>query len=408
MDKILKAKFYLKPTTHEGCLYQGQYKGEKILFLRHVDDFAVAAEKETTAINLIKEIDSHMTIDIKDLGLLNRYNGVDITQSKYYVKISNKHYIDKLLNEQGWLLNDNKTSNQSIPITNETTFHQCVENAIPPTNEKDIQQLQLEMGFNYYQAIGELIFLMITCRPDISYPLIKLSQYSNKPAEEHYQCVKQLFQYVKATKTDGIYFWRKKPRHDLPDLPLPTTSTQNYQTDPTTKCDDPSIIHGAVDSDWAGDSNHRKSVPGIIIKYAGGTIYFKTKFQNTIAMSSTEAEFTAACNAAKAILYIRSILDEINIQQDEATTFFIDKNGALLMANAQQPTQRTRHMDIKHFVLLDWVERDLVIMKRINTADNYADSMTKSLGRQLHYPHTDYILGKTIPPYAVSQPHTSV
>ena len=70
-------------------------------------------------------------------------------------------------------------------------------------------------------------------------------------------------------------------------------------------------------------------------------------------MSFTEAEFTAACDAAKAILYIRSILSVISIPQDEATTIFIDNNGALLMANAQQPTRCTRHMDIKHFALTD-------------------------------------------------------
>ena len=57
-------------------------------------------------------------------------------------------------------------------------------------------------------------------------------------------------------------------------------------------------------------------------------------------MSSTEAELTAACDARKAILYIQSILGEINIPQDEATTIFIDNNGALLMENAQQPTRR--------------------------------------------------------------------
>ena len=56
-------------------------------------------------------------------------------------------------------------------------------------------------------------------------------------------------------------------------------------------------------------------------------------------MSSTETEFTAACDAGKAILYIRSILDDINIPQEEATTLFIDNNGALLTANAQQPTR---------------------------------------------------------------------
>ena len=287
-----------------------------------------------------------------------------------------------------------------------------MEKAVPPITTKDINQLQSNMGFNYRQAIGELIFLMVTCRPDISYPLIKLSQYSNKPAQEHYEAVKHIFKYIKATKLDGIYFWRKNSRNDLPDLPLPITHKQSYSVDPDSQCDDPHLIHAAVDSDWAGDSNHRKSVSGIIIKYAGGTVYYKTKFQQTIAMSSTEAEFTAACEAGKAILYIRSILQEIKIPQNEATTLFIDNNGALLMANAQQPTRRTRHMDIKHFALLDWVERDLLVLKRINTTDNYSDSMTKSLGRQLHYRHTDYILGKVIPTYAAAyslqQPHTTV
>ena len=128
------------------------------------------------------------------------------------------------------------------------------------------------MGFNYCQAIGELIFLTVTCRPDISYPLIKLSQYSSNPASEHYEAVKQIFRYVKVTKSDGIYFWRKTSHDDLPDLPLPTVQQQTHIVDPDTQCDDAHIIHGPVDSDWAGDSNHRKSVTGIIIKYAGGTI----------------------------------------------------------------------------------------------------------------------------------------
>ena len=124
----------------------------------------------------------------------------------------------------------------------------------------------------------------------------------------------------------------------IPEQPLPSIVSQTHKVDPNSQCDKPDIVHAASDSDWGGDSNHRKSVSGIIIKYAGGTIYYKTKFQDTIAMSSTKTEFVAACEAGKAILYIRSILEEINIPQNEATTLFIDNNGALLMANAQQPT----------------------------------------------------------------------
>ena len=122
-----------------------------------------------------------------------------------------------------------------------------------------------------------------------------------------------------------------------------------------------------MDSDWAGDTKHRRSVTGYIIELAGGTIYYKSKFQECIATSSCEAEFTAACEAGKSICYIRSILEEIGLNQKDATILFIDNQGALLMADAQRPTRRTRHIDIKHFKIQEWVERDLISMKRIHT-----------------------------------------
>ena len=174
-----------------------------------------------------------------------------------------------------------------------------------------------------------------------------------------------------------------------PVEPLPSATDSQYLVDNSTQCDNPDIIHSNVDSDWARDSTHRWSISRILIKFCGSTIYYKTKFQDTIALSSTEAEFTAACDARKAILYVCSILNKIGIPQNEATTLFIDNNGALLMGNVQQPTRRTRHMDIKHFSLLDWIERELIIMKHINTSDNSADVLTKSLGRQLYYRHND-------------------
>jgi hypothetical protein len=128
-------------------------------------------------------------------------------------------------------------------------------------------------------------------------------------------------------------------------------------------------------------------VTGIILQIAGGTIFYKTKFQDTIAMSLTEAEFTAAAKAGKYILYVRSILDQLGLPQNIATTLYEDNQGALLMANQQQPTKCTRHMDIKHFVLQDWVEHDLIRLKRIDTSDNYADVMAKATSWTLFYRH---------------------
>jgi hypothetical protein len=74
-----------------------------------------------------------------------------------------------------------------------------------------------------------------------------------------------------------------------------------------------------------------------------------------------------------------------------------DNRGALFMANAQQTSQRTRHIDIKTFALIDWVEQDLMTLMSILTADNCSDSMTKALAKTLFYRHNDTTMGRRIP-----------
>jgi hypothetical protein len=49
------------------------------------------------------------------------------------------------------------------------------------------------------------------------------------------------------------------------------------------------------------------------------------------------------------------------------------------MANAQKPTPRTRHIDIKYLALCDWVELDLILLERIDTSINLVDHLTKTL-----------------------------
>ena len=92
-------------------------------------------------------------------------------------------------------------------------------------------------------------------------------------------------------------------------------------------------------------------------------------------------------------------MEEIGLRQEAATILYEDNQGALLMANAQRPTKRTRHMNIRHFTIQQWVAEDLLCLRRIDTADNYSDSMTKALGRTLFYCHMNYIMGRKIPEY---------
>ena len=158
-------------------------------------------------------------------------------------------------------------------------------------------------------------------------------------------------------------------------------------------------MQGSVDSDWATDAATRKSISGIVFYFAGAAIHYKTKFQNIVSHSSTEAEFIAACDAAKVALYLRSIFEDIGIPQEEATVILEDNTGALMMANAKQPTRRTKHMEVKHFAIQDWVEQDLILLEQIPTTDNSADSFTKALSRTLFYKHSDVIMGRIPPPH---------
>ena len=100
----------------------------------------------------------------------------------------------------------------------------------------------------------------------------------------------------------------------------------------------------------------------------------------TVALSSTQAKFTAAAEAGKTILHLRSISYELGYQQYKPTTLHIDNHGASFMANAKQPTRRTRHVDTKTFATQDWTKEEKLIPKEVNTKDNAADHFTKALG----------------------------
>ena len=401
IDAIIQQHIGLIPTTHEPCLYHGTYKGFEILFLRQVDDFTVASTNVDICHDIINHISEHLTEKMKILGVVDRYNGVQVDQTTDYIKIHNTDYITKILQRHNWLKNkEQETPNITTPMRNDNKYLAELEITIGPSSTEEKEELEQRMGFSYRQTLGEILYAMITCRPDIAFPVIKLSQYSNSPAEIHYQALKNVFRYLRSTIDHGLYFWRTTPLFDF-DLPTGQYPRQFHYENP--QPDDvhmpQNILHGYMDSDWASDVAHRRSVSGIAILLAGAVVSYKSKLQPTVALSSTEAEFSAASEAGKMVLYLRSILDEINVPQDNATTLYEDNDGTLLMANAGQPTRRTRHIDIREFALLDWVERDLVILNEIRTTENCVDPFTKALGKTAFWKHFDILMGRKIPTF---------
>ena len=90
------------------------------------------------------------------------------------------------------------------------------------------------------------------------------------------------------------------------------------------------------------------------------------------------------------------------MQQHMATTIYEDNRGCLQMTQALKPTKRTRHVDSRYFAILQWVQTDQIVIKKIDTSDNASDILTKATGRIIFYRHNDTILGKRRPLYVQS------
>ncbi|XP_046868883.1 secreted RxLR effector protein 161-like [Drosophila willistoni] len=134
----------------------------------------------------------------------------------------------------------------------------------------------------YQSAIGELMWLALTSRPDIYHSVIKLAQRNKEPHSEHVAAVKHVMRYLAATK----------------DLKL------HYRS-----CGD--ALTGYADADWGGDVSNRKSYTGYVFFLAGGPISWKSEKQCSVALSSTEAEYMAMSSAAKEALHLRRLMIEI-------------------------------------------------------------------------------------------------
>ncbi len=115
-----------------------------------------------------------------------------------------------------------------------------------------------------------------------------------------------------------------------------------------------------------------------------------------------------ASDFGKILLYVRSVLWDLGIPQNAASVLYEDNDPctAMAMAMAQKPTPCTQYMDIKFQVICEWVQRDLIHLKRIDTTINLADLFTKQLGSTLFYRHLDYIHGH-VPPHYVMPSHSS-
>ena len=221
---ILINKMGFTNTTHERNLYTGMIDGEEVIVCRQVDDFASGSAKQETAEKFIKLLHQHVKAEFAGMGVeteqgtYQRYNGIDVYQSKDQVIMNCASYLERMCETHGW--NNPKpreiAPEKAIPLN--PSMAPRLQSLVGPTaGSPEAKEIARRHGFSYRTVLGELIYAYVICRTDIGFSVCFLARFSDHPHDEHYKALRAICTYLRITKDWGLVFQRPKPLDDLPE-----------------------------------------------------------------------------------------------------------------------------------------------------------------------------------------------
>ncbi|RVX06993.1 Retrovirus-related Pol polyprotein from transposon TNT 1-94 [Vitis vinifera] len=131
-----------------------------------------------------------------------------------------------------------------------------------------------------------------------------------------------------------------------------------------------------LDADFAGDIDSRKSTIGFVFTLGGTTISWASNLQKIVTLSTTEAEYVAATEVGKEMIWLHGFLDELGKKQ-EMGILHSNSQSAIFLAKKSAFHSKSKHIQTKYHFIRYLVEDKLVILEKICGSKNLADMLTK-------------------------------
>jgi hypothetical protein len=224
----------------------------------------------------------------------------------------------------------------------------------------DIHPVIPNLASNFRKLIGELLYLAICTRPDISYSVNSLAQFSANPTASHYAAAKWLLRYLAGTINLRLHYGGER-------------------------ADEP--LHGYCDADWASSPEDRKSVSGYAWFFAGGIIAHVSKKQATVALSSTEAEYMAITHVIQEGLWLKSLFVALHLPLTMPLVIHMDNTGAIALSKEARNHIRSKHIDVRYHFIRGHVSQGTFVPTWLPSHANIADIFTKALTHPLFLKH---------------------
>ncbi|GJS16849.1 hypothetical protein Tco_0411321 [Tanacetum coccineum] len=169
------------------------------------------------------------------------------------------------------------------------------------------------------------------------------------PKTSHLHVVKRIFKYLKGQPKLGLWYPKDLPFH----------------------------LEAFSNSDYAGASLDRKSTTGGCQFLGKRLILWKCKKQTIVANSTTEAEYIAAANCCRQVLWIQNQMVDYGFNFMN-TKIHIDNESTICIVKNPVFHSKTKHIEIRHHFIRDSYEKKLVQEIKIHTNHNVADLLTKA------------------------------
>ncbi|XP_019176341.1 PREDICTED: uncharacterized protein LOC109171741 [Ipomoea nil] len=330
-------KMGFKQSVPDNSLFTKGKGSSFVALLVYVDDIVVASSD----LNLIKQIKVQLndSFQIKDLGSLKYFLGLEIARQKKGVAVSQRKYALELLEETGF--------SDSKPVYSPTVPSHKLSK-----NEGDL----LDDTTPYRRLVGKLLYLTIT-RPDISFATQQLAQFLDSPTNLHLQAAHRVLRYIKGAPGQGLFFPASS------DLQLKAFS----------------------DADWGACVDSRKSVTGFCVFLGEALISWKSKKQATISKSSSEAEYRALASTTCEVQWLLYLLAEFGVHPAIPTAIYCDSKSAIAITENPVFHERTKHIEIDCHLVREKSHKGVIKLFHVSSANQLADILTKA-----HCPSTFY------------------
>jgi len=360
-DKLIQAGFTV--SQHDDCVF---YHGNAVYTL-YTDDSILMGPDATELDNILETIKA-TGLNITSEDGLNDFLGVNIHHEEDgSIRLTQPHLIDSILKDLR--LDGNGVATKNYPASSTILVRRHLESP------------EFDQHFHYRAVIGKLNYLEKSTRPDIAYAIHQCARFSQDPREPHGKAVKWIGRYLLKTRTDGLILH--------PDV------TKGFEV--------------YVDADFAGnfhrtessDPDTARSRTGYIILYAGCPIYWQSKLQTEIALSTTEAEVVAMSQALRATIPLMEMAKEMQALGFDMTAtkptvhcrVFEDNSAAIEMATNSKVRPRTKYMGTKWHHFRHHYETGQISILPIKTTDQPADMLTKALPREPFEKHRNLVMG---------------